>query len=240
MLLTNLLLACGLSGAVGSGLALKENSNYLHHEKPQEQLHLDNKKNAVSGDLELNTWYIVDLADINEGSSYTEPTSLIGYFNCYIDNGNGYVYYNDSEQFNIVTSHADGAGFSLSDNGDFNVGFFGDQLGIYSTLMISWVDSSQLSIANAKSGLKSLLTLSDNQDIGGSVSTTTQEVFEVVGETTTGFIDVLTSAIEDGTELIYKDGNFTFLGVMLLVATGVSVVFWIFRLLRGITEGVSR
>ena len=227
MLFTNLLLACGLSTAVGSGLALKENSNYLYHEKPQEQLHLDIKKNAVDGDLQLDTWYDFDSSYLFTSNFYNNTPSKLDYhisdlflYNYEIDN----VVPDDN--VTLINNNAE-----FSSRYIFQSSIADD----YSIIQLRFITLP--TNAGDITYLKGILTLSENQNIGSS---TTQEVFDVVGETTTGFIDVLTSAIQNGTELIYKDGNFTFLGVMLLIATGISVVFWIFRLLRGITEGVSR
>lgn len=68
-----------------------------------------------------------------------------------------------------------------------------------------------------------------------------QHVFDVIGQAVSQFISVLTSGITNATAILYDSTNgFTFVGTMLLIAVGISVVYWIFRLLRGITSGVAR
>lgn len=68
------------------------------------------------------------------------------------------------------------------------------------------------------------------------------DVFEVIGDAVSGMVATLTSGITGITSLIYDStaGNFTFLGSMLLIAVGVALVYWIFRLIRGVTSGVAR
>ena len=68
------------------------------------------------------------------------------------------------------------------------------------------------------------------------------DVFEVVGQAVSGMVATLSSGITGITALIYDstNGNFTFLGSMLLIAVGIAIVYWIFRLLRGVTSGVAR
>lgn len=257
MLLTNLLLACGLSTAVGSGLALKENSNYLHHEKPQEQLHLDNKKNInyndpdeiitltyddlVNGVFDALNDFLVLTNSILESENYFPQLDVMGsqFEEGYIDDesmvliyrlsldldesDNGYGYYltfnalgGNKWTYGIETYVGGDSGgidfsFDFPSNASYDFSFYSNDLYEY------YRDN--------------LLTYP---------SSTTQEVFEVVGDTTTGFVGVLTSAFAGMTSLIYNNGEFTILGVLLLIATGVSLVYWIFRLIRGVTSGVAR
>lgn len=69
-----------------------------------------------------------------------------------------------------------------------------------------------------------------------------QTIFEVIGQAVTSFLSTLTSAVSGVTELFYvpADGStaahMTFLGVLLLIAAGVGLVYWCFRLIKGLVR----
>lgn len=68
------------------------------------------------------------------------------------------------------------------------------------------------------------------------------EMFEVIGEAITSFITALGSALSGVTSLFYTPGTsnaagqFTVLGVLMLIAVGVGVVYWAFRLIRSLVQ----
>jgi len=70
-----------------------------------------------------------------------------------------------------------------------------------------------------------------------------QVIFEVIRSAVTSFVSTLTSAISGITELFYvapsgteTTGHMTFLGVLLLIAAGVGLVYWAFRLIKGLIK----
>lgn len=68
-------------------------------------------------------------------------------------------------------------------------------------------------------------------------------IFQVIADSITQFTTALVSGVNGMLPLIYDNangGSLTFVGTMLLIAVGIGVVYWIFRLLRGITAGVAR
>jgi hypothetical protein len=66
-------------------------------------------------------------------------------------------------------------------------------------------------------------------------------VFNVISSTITSFVSALSSGITAVTGILYDDTDgFTLLGTLLLMAIGFGVVYWIFRLLRGVTAGLAR
>lgn len=66
-------------------------------------------------------------------------------------------------------------------------------------------------------------------------------VFEVISATITNFVSALTSGITGVSGILYDSTEgFTLLGTLLLMAIGFGVVYWIFRLIRGVTSGLSR
>lgn len=70
-----------------------------------------------------------------------------------------------------------------------------------------------------------------------------QNIFEVISSAVTQFANTLQSGITALTSIVYttgENGGFTFVGTLLLVAVGMAIVYWIFRLLRGLIAGVSR
>lgn len=63
------------------------------------------------------------------------------------------------------------------------------------------------------------------------------EIFEVIGGVVTQFANTLGSAITSITSMFYDPTNgMTFLGVLLLIAAGVGLVYWGFRLIRGLIK----
>lgn len=69
-----------------------------------------------------------------------------------------------------------------------------------------------------------------------------QTIFEVIGQAVTSFVTTLASAVNGITSLFYveaTEGNpahMTFLGVLLLIAAGVGLVYWAFRLIKGLVR----
>lgn len=70
-----------------------------------------------------------------------------------------------------------------------------------------------------------------------------QTIFEVISQAVSSFIGTLTSAVNGITELFYvaptgteTSGHMTFLGVLLLIAAGVGIVYWCFRLIKGLVR----
>ena len=60
-------------------------------------------------------------------------------------------------------------------------------------------------------------------------------MFEVVVSVITNFITALTSSLNGIVSLFYvSDTGFTFLGILILIAVGVGLVYWAFRLIRGL------
>lgn len=62
-------------------------------------------------------------------------------------------------------------------------------------------------------------------------------IFEVVSAAINNFITALSSAIGSVTEIFYSsESGFTFVGVMLLIAVGIGIVYWAFRFIRGLVQ----
>lgn len=65
-------------------------------------------------------------------------------------------------------------------------------------------------------------------------------IFEVIGQAVTSFVSVLSNGVSAITPMFYTaaDGNnpasMTFLGTLLLIAAGIGIVYWAFRLIRGL------
>lgn len=61
-------------------------------------------------------------------------------------------------------------------------------------------------------------------------------IFTTIGEAITGFTTALSSAVGSITEMFYAssgdNAGLTVLGILSLVAVGVGLVFWAFRLIR--------
>lgn len=64
------------------------------------------------------------------------------------------------------------------------------------------------------------------------------EIFEVIGDAISGLITDLTSAVTSITAMFYTPGTngaageFTFLGILLLVGAGAGIVFWVVYLIK--------
>lgn len=68
-------------------------------------------------------------------------------------------------------------------------------------------------------------------------------IFEEIAAAITAMLSALTNAISGVTELFYvapsgtdTTGHMTFLGVLLLIAVGVGIVYWAFNLIRGLVR----
>lgn len=68
-------------------------------------------------------------------------------------------------------------------------------------------------------------------------------IFEVIAAAITSFTSALTDAVSGITALFYvpagtgeTSGHMTFLGVLLLIAAGVGIVYWCFRLIKGLVR----
>lgn len=65
------------------------------------------------------------------------------------------------------------------------------------------------------------------------------QMFTTIEQAITGFTSALGASISGITDLFYvegENGGFTVLGVLLLIAVGVGVVYWAFRLIRGLVS----
>lgn len=69
------------------------------------------------------------------------------------------------------------------------------------------------------------------------------EIFEVITQAITQMLSALTSAVNGIVPLFYvaptgteTSGHMTFLGVLLLIAVGVAIVYWAFRLIKGLVR----
>ena len=61
------------------------------------------------------------------------------------------------------------------------------------------------------------------------------EIFDVIGSAVTNFATTLSSAVSSITSMFYDPTNgMTFLGTLLLIAAGIGIVYWGFRLIRGL------
>lgn len=65
-----------------------------------------------------------------------------------------------------------------------------------------------------------------------------EKIFETIGQVITGFMGNLSTAINSVTSLIYTPGEsgaagqLTTFGVILLIASGVGVCYWLFNMVR--------
>lgn len=72
------------------------------------------------------------------------------------------------------------------------------------------------------------------------------QIFEVITQAVTSFVGSITAGVNGLIPLVYTEGangaagSFTFVGTMLLIAIGCAVVYWCFRLIRGLTAGLAR
>lgn len=63
------------------------------------------------------------------------------------------------------------------------------------------------------------------------------DIFSAVGNAVTSFSTALASGVTSVTSIFYttgENGGLTFLGVLLCVAMGIGLVYWAFRLIRGL------
>lgn len=63
------------------------------------------------------------------------------------------------------------------------------------------------------------------------------DIFTEIGNAISGFTTALASAINSVTSMFYttgENGGLTVLGSLLLIGVGVAVVYWVFRLFRGL------
>lgn len=60
------------------------------------------------------------------------------------------------------------------------------------------------------------------------------ELFEIVSAVITSLVGALTSAVNGITGLFYDEGGFTFVGTLLLIGLGFTLVFWAFRFIRNL------
>lgn len=64
-------------------------------------------------------------------------------------------------------------------------------------------------------------------------------IFEAVGQAISAFSTALASGISSVTSMFYQTGEnagLTTLGTLLLIAVGVGLVFWAFRLIKGLVK----
>lgn len=65
------------------------------------------------------------------------------------------------------------------------------------------------------------------------------QIFQEIAAAITAMISALTSAITGVTSLFYdNEKGMTFLGVLLLIAVGVGIVYWAFNLIKGLVRRV--
>ncbi|MCH5171637.1 MAG: hypothetical protein J1F31_02245 [Erysipelotrichales bacterium] len=61
------------------------------------------------------------------------------------------------------------------------------------------------------------------------------KIFEVITQAVTAFVGSLGTAVNSITSLFYVDETgFTMLGTLILISAGVGLVYWAFRLIRGL------
>ena len=67
------------------------------------------------------------------------------------------------------------------------------------------------------------------------------DIFETIGSAISGVLDNMGDVFSNITSLFYApatgtetSGHFTFLGILLLITAGVALVYWAFRLIRGL------
>lgn len=66
------------------------------------------------------------------------------------------------------------------------------------------------------------------------------EIFEAVGDAITGFAGAVASSVSSVTSMFITESSGTYalttLGTLLLIAVGVGLVFWAFRLIKGLIK----
>ncbi len=67
-------------------------------------------------------------------------------------------------------------------------------------------------------------------------------IFQTIGEAITSFTNALSSGLTGVVSIFYNntEGNLTVLGVLLLIGVGCGVVYWAFRLIRGLIKNPTR
>ena len=71
----------------------------------------------------------------------------------------------------------------------------------------------------------------------------TATIFSVIADAVTQFVSTLISCITGLVPVVYDStngGSMTFVGTLLLIAVGMGIVYWVFRLIRGLCSGVYR
>lgn len=65
------------------------------------------------------------------------------------------------------------------------------------------------------------------------------QIFEQIAAAITAMLSALTNAVSGVTALFYNtETGMTFLGVLLLIAVGVGIVYWAFNLIKGLVRRV--
>ena len=59
-------------------------------------------------------------------------------------------------------------------------------------------------------------------------------IFGTITETITNFATSIGQAVSSVGNMFYTNGEMTFLGTLLLLAVGVGLIYWAFRLIRGL------
>lgn len=65
------------------------------------------------------------------------------------------------------------------------------------------------------------------------------DIFTAVGDAVTAFASALASSISSVTSMFYtsgENGGLTVLGTLILIVVGVGLVYWAFRLIRGLLQ----
>ena len=65
------------------------------------------------------------------------------------------------------------------------------------------------------------------------------DIFQAVGDAVTAFASALASSISSVTSMFYTTGEnagLTVLGTLILIVVGVGLVYWAFRLIRGLLQ----
>lgn len=65
------------------------------------------------------------------------------------------------------------------------------------------------------------------------------DIFSAIGDAVTGFSTALASGVNSVTSIFYTTGTdhgLTFLGVLLVVAMGIGLVYFAFRLIKGLVR----
>lgn len=63
------------------------------------------------------------------------------------------------------------------------------------------------------------------------------DIFETIGQAVSGFATTLSSSVQSITSMFYtegENGGLTILGTLVLIAVGVGLVYWAFRLIKGL------